>query len=70
MAELKCSSCGHTGEANDKWLKCPECEYTMCHRCGIQEKKEQENLKAIRTGDAHDRAMATCPSCTYDMFYH
>jgi predicted RNA-binding Zn-ribbon protein involved in translation (DUF1610 family) len=70
MAEIICASCGHKGKAEDKWLKCPECGYTMCHRCGIQKKKEQKLLETIRTGDAHERAMATCPNCNYDMFYH
>jgi|GEM_PF-1103105 len=67
MAETKCSSCGHVGEANESWLKCPECGHTICHRCGDQQKKERKNLETIRNGDVYDRVITACPSCNHDM---
>ncbi len=67
MAKVKCTTCGHVEEASDNWYKCPECGYTICHRCGKQQQKEQKDLEKIRKGNAHDRLEATCPSCSHGM---
>ncbi len=67
MADKKCTSCGHTGKPEDKWLKCPECSYTMCHRCGDQKRKEQSDLETLRTGHARERIRVLCPNCEHHL---
>ncbi len=67
MAEVKCSSCGHVEEASNSWLKCPECGYTACQRCGNQQKKERQNLEIMRDGNVYDQVNVACPRCSYDM---
>jgi len=68
MSEVKCSSCGHVEVANNQWVKCPECGYTMCNNCGLQNaKKEKQDLEKMRSGNTFERMEVHCPSCKFEM---
>ncbi len=69
MAEVKCSSCGHTGEANESWSECQKCGHTLCLNCSKKEHQEKQDLEKLRKGSAEDRLSVTCPSCSYGMFH-
>ncbi len=67
MAEVQCSSCGRTAEVSDQWRQCPKCGYVVCHSCRSQNEEEQKEIEKLRKGDAYDRLIVTCPSCSYGM---
>lgn len=63
----KCEYCGAEHIEDEGWAKCRDCGKIYCPDCAGKMDMERRDIQTLREGDAFERLMVLCPSCSLDM---